>query len=281
MIKTKKQLLFLRILLGVLIVCNMAAVFVFSSQNSTKSAALSQKLTISVVEWISKFKKEETTFAPEETVSEPEETTPEPEETVSEPEETVSEPEETVSEPEETTPEPEETTPEPEETTPEPEETTPEQEKPQDPFENLTNEQIAIVKKSHTPIRKLAHMLEFGTLATLVFLFLLTWPGKLLWRYAVSLGFTLVYAATDELHQLFSEGRGARLSDVFIDFAGAFILCTSAMIIVMLVRRTRKVGSVDSSATKHKPMFFVYVSQIFSRLQSFLSNQISKMKSKK
>ena len=238
MIKTKRQLLFWRILLGVLIVCNMAAVFVFSSQNSTKSAALSQKLTISVVEWISKFKKEETTFAPEETVSEPEETTPEPEET------------------------------------------TPEQEKPQDPFENLTNEQIAIVKKSHTPIRKLAHMLEFGTLATLVFLFLLTWPGKLLWRYAVSLGFTLVYAATDELHQLFSEGRGARLSDVFIDFAGAFILCTSAMIIVMLVRRTRKVGSVDSSATKHKPMFFVYVSQIFSRLQSFLSNQISKMKSK-
>lgn len=201
MTKKEKQVLLLRILLGVLIVCNMAVIFLFSSQSGKKSAAISEKVTSAVVETVTK-----------------------------------------------------------------------------DYGEKSVGEQNAIVRKAHAPIRKIAHMLEFGSLATLVFLFLLTWPGKLLWRYAASLGFTLVYAATDELHQLFSDGRGARLSDVFIDFAGAFILCTLALIIVMLVRRIKKSATADSSATKQKPTFFDCVSQMFSRFRSFVSKKMSKLK---
>ncbi|MBE6699158.1 MAG: VanZ family protein [Ruminococcaceae bacterium] len=201
MTKKEKQVLLLRILLGVLIVCNMAVIFLFSSQSAKKSAAISQKVTNAVVETVTK-----------------------------------------------------------------------------DYGEKPAGEQNAIVRKAHTPIRKLAHMLEFGSLATLSFLFLITWRGKILWRYAASLGFALVYAATDELHQLFSDGRGARLSDVFIDFSGAFIACTLALIIVMLVRRIKKSATADSSATEQKPTFVVFVSQMFSRFQFFVSGQISKLK---
>ena len=107
-------------------------------------------------------------------------------------------------------------------------------------MEHLTEEQKEMVNKAHKPIRKLAHMLEFGSLAFLSLLLLLTWPGKLLWRYAASLGFTLFYAATDELHQLFSQGRGARLSDVAIDFAGAFITCTLLLAIVVAIRHSKR-----------------------------------------
>ena len=256
--KKEKQVLLLRILLGILIVCNMVMIFLFSSQNGKKSAAVSQKVTINMVGMIPKDYLEKITEAPEDigttgTVpsakpnsTKPIETTPEepaPEETT--PEEST--PEETT--PEDTTPEetkPEETTPE--ETTPE--ETTPE--KPKDPKDELTKEQLALVRKWHTPIRKLAHMLEFGSLATLAFLLLLTWSGKILWRYAASLGFAFVYAATDELHQLFQDGRGARFEDVAIDFAGAFVACTLLLIIVFLVRRKRRLVTTNGDQPAKK-----------------------------
>ena len=181
--RRERRVLFWRILLGILIVCNMAVIFLFSSQSAADSSAISKKVVVSVVEMISKWTKKET--PPEET-------------------------------------------------------TVPEEAKPKDPAENLTEEQKVIVSKAHTPIRKLAHMLEFGSLASLALLFLITWPGKLLWHYAASLGFALVYAATDELHQLFSEGRAGRLSDIFVDFTGAFIACTLFLIVVASVRRSKR-----------------------------------------
>lgn len=271
MAKKERKVLFWRILLGILLVCNMIMVFLFSSQNALKSALLSQKVTINFVEMIPKDFFDRFTQAPEEIITpppelpqppqsttppegKPEETTPgetKPEETrpgETTPEETT--PEETA--PEETTPEettPEETTPEettPEETTPEettPEETTPEEtttEEPEDPMDKLTDEQKALVSKMHTPIRKLAHMIEFGSLAALAFLFLLTWTGNVLWRYGASLGFAFVYAALDEWHQLFEEGRGPQFSDVLIDFTGAFIAATCVLIVVVIIRQKRR-----------------------------------------
>ena len=235
MTKKEKQLLIWRILLVVLIVCNMVMIFLFSSQNGIKSAAVSQKVTISVVGMVSKDNTEKNTTKVDDA------------ETVTNP------PKETATEAPEQTP-PEETAPEgtaPEETAPEgtaPEETAPD-EKPnkKDPLEELSKEQLALVKKMHTPIRKLAHMLEFGSLAALAFLFLLTWAGRVLWRYAASLGFSLVYAATDELHQLFRDGRGARLSDVFIDFTGAFIACTLLLAVVILIRRKKRLVTANGN----------------------------------
>lgn len=234
--KKEKRVLFLRILLGVLIVCNMVVIFLFSSQNGAKSAAVSKQVVISFVEMISKWKEKKPTATetlPKETATPPKETaTPSLQESV------VTEPEELPS----TTPEDiggNATTPSEGVTTPE-ENTTVEETTTADPMAHLTKEQKTMVNKAHTPIRKLAHMLEFGSLAALALLLLVTWPGKLLWRYAAALGFTLFYAATDEMHQLFSQGRGARLSDVFIDFAGAFIACTLLLTVVALVRRSKR-----------------------------------------
>ena len=59
MTRKNKKLLLWRILLCILIVCNMAVVFLFSSQSAKNSASLSKRITISVVEWVSKFIKEE------------------------------------------------------------------------------------------------------------------------------------------------------------------------------------------------------------------------------
>ncbi len=248
--KKEKRVLFLRILLGILIVCNMAVIFLFSSQNGAKSAAVSKQVVISIVEMISKWAEKK--VATSETTPEETAVPPIQESGVTEPEELptttpediggiVTAPPEEITTPDipEGTTKPKETTTLAETTTHE-EITTPEETTTADPMEHLTEEQKMMVNKAHTPIRKLAHMLEFGSLAALALLLLVTWPGKLLWRYAASLGFTLFYAATDEMHQLFSQDRGARLSDVAIDFAGAFITCTLLLIFIAAVRHNRR-----------------------------------------
>lgn len=70
---------------------------------------------------------------------------------------------------------------------------------------------------------KSAHVFFFGALSWLFYRALL---GSGLSRkqsaiYAVIL--TLFYGGTDEFHQMFTQGREARVRDIFIDGAGAFI----------------------------------------------------------
>ena len=268
MTKQKKQLLAWRILLGILIVCNMAMVFLFSSQNATQSAAISEKVAAGVVEMLplkptekqeKKEDKEVTTTRPKKNNSNSSNKKPSVE----------------PSQEETAAPSVEETAP----VVMTPEVTAPvDDTNSKDSAEKLTAEQLALLQKMHTPIRKLAHMLEFGLLATLCFLFLLTWRGKLLWRYAVALGVALVYAAADEFHQLFRDGRGGLLSDVLIDFLGAFIACTVALGIVVLIRQIKKSKNTDSNPKAKKDAFFARVAQIFSQLSEHVLNQISKIK---
>ena len=65
------------------------------------------------------------------------------------------------------------------------------------------------------PIRKLAHMTEFGILAMLAY-----WTKG---RYMTAWIFTVIYAATDEIHQLFVPGRSGNGFDVCVDAMGALL----------------------------------------------------------
>lgn len=71
------------------------------------------------------------------------------------------------------------------------------------------------------PIRKAAHMTEYAILGLLSFLFYTTLGKGGRRGYLLALATSGVYAATDEMHQLFVPGRGGRVSDVCIDTAGA------------------------------------------------------------
>lgn len=101
-----------------------------------------------------------------------------------------------------------------------------------------------LAEKIHTPIRKLAHMTEYALLAWTIFIPTLFWnKEKLLerktqikpvtWKLLnkkvlriIFLGSILVvmlYACTDEVHQLFVEGRSGKITDVLIDTCGAIL----------------------------------------------------------
>jgi VanZ family protein len=70
-------------------------------------------------------------------------------------------------------------------------------------------------------LRKIAHMTEYGILVFLFFRAAVQKlnPGR---SAAYAVVFSIVYAFTDEYHQLFVFGREGSLTDVFIDSLGIF-----------------------------------------------------------
>ena len=107
-------------------------------------------------------------------------------------------------------------------------------------------EQERIVESLHPYVRKGAHMAEFGSLGALMFLFLLTWKGRVAPRYAQSIAVAFLYACTDELHQMLAKQRGPAFTDVLIDTLGA-LLCCSAILVAVLLHRNRSKGAIRST----------------------------------
>lgn len=71
-------------------------------------------------------------------------------------------------------------------------------------------------------VRKTAHFTEYAILGSLFFINLRNTPKDLIKRPLVmSILFSLLYACTDELHQIFVPGRSAQFRDVLIDTLGA------------------------------------------------------------
>lgn len=95
-------------------------------------------------------------------------------------------------------------------------------------------------------MRKFAHAAEFGSLATLIYCFLLTWDGRRWLQYLISLGATLLYAISDEVHQHFSDGRSMALMDVGIDMSGALFCASVVLLIVYIIKRRKKARENDS-----------------------------------
>jgi VanZ family protein len=86
------------------------------------------------------------------------------------------------------------------------------------------NTQMDIMKSTHHLVRKLAHFAEFALLGFLssglvAYLNRRKHWFKLWLEWLIPIAFGLLYAISDEVHQIFSD-RGASAKDVLIDFAG-------------------------------------------------------------
>lgn len=91
-------------------------------------------------------------------------------------------------------------------------------------------------------VRKCAHCLEYMGLAVLVFNALYRSFGYS--RPYLAIAISSAYAASDEIHQLFVEGRSGQLTDVLIDSFGAAIgvAVLSAAIIIFSKIKGRRSG---------------------------------------
>lgn len=98
-------------------------------------------------------------------------------------------------------------------------------------------------------IRKAAHFCEFALLSFLISnAVLATWKSKKSSIYAFPAA--CLYAVTDELHQLFSDGRACSLGDMLIDSSGAFLgaLLFSVIILIYIkhIERKKDNGSIKT-----------------------------------
>ena len=84
-------------------------------------------------------------------------------------------------------------------------------------------EEKQIIEKYAYPIRKLAHFTEYFILGLLVISLISEYT--IINRKSIIIGIIIcmLYAISDELHQLFTSGRSARIFDVLVDTSGSTI----------------------------------------------------------
>lgn len=88
-----------------------------------------------------------------------------------------------------------------------------------------TAERIYWLELLETILRKATHMAEYGLLAIAVSYSFYVYDKRgfplIIWSEVVA----VLYAATDEFHQLFIPGRSGQVTDILIDGIGALIGC--------------------------------------------------------
>ena len=108
-------------------------------------------------------------------------------------------------------------------------------------FETFSFEkQKEIVEGMHFYIRKAAHFSEYALLGVIAFLNSILYFKKTKTRFFTTLPFCLLYAATDEMHQLFTDGRCGSPVDVMIDFSGAVTGTLFIFVVLALIGAFRK-----------------------------------------
>lgn len=90
----------------------------------------------------------------------------------------------------------------------------------------------ATLTMEHT-VRKAAHFTLYALLAFCILYLLDLLPCRRWLKILLCIGLSFLYACSDELHQLFVDGRGAQWSDVFLDTFGAAVGC----IVYFIIRR--------------------------------------------
>lgn len=117
--------------------------------------------------------------------------------------------------------------------------------------------QLQLIDDMAWPIRKTAHATEYGCLA--ISLVITCWqihsmktditpsdkPLKMRVFIICIVAFVIavLYACTDELHQLYIDGRAGQVADVFVDASGAIIGSVLSSLVLYFVVKRRKLLS--------------------------------------
>lgn len=91
----------------------------------------------------------------------------------------------------------------------------------------VTNQPISpekkeqIIKKYHPIIRKIAHFTIYFILGILIYLVVCFDRENKKWLLWLSIVFCILYACSDEIHQILSVGRTFKIKDIIIDTIGS------------------------------------------------------------
>ena len=110
-------------------------------------------------------------------------------------------------------------------------------------FSDMTEtQQNEIIGTFQFIVRKTAHFTLYAVLGALSFLSVISYRSlKYRLRIFLSAGICLLYAASDEFHQLFVAGRSGEIRDICIDFCGSLLAITVLAILSRCIKRIYKI----------------------------------------
>lgn len=110
-------------------------------------------------------------------------------------------------------------------------------------FSDMTEtQQNEIIGALQFIVRKTAHFTLYAVLGALSFLSVISYRSlKYRLRIFLSAGICLLYAASDEFHQLFVAGRSGEIRDICIDFCGSLLAITVLAILSRCIKRIYKI----------------------------------------
>ena len=105
-------------------------------------------------------------------------------------------------------------------------------------YSNIFNDKVDFITFNSflfKPVRKIAHFLEYTVLGMLAYINFKDLTKKN--TIVISIVFSVLYAISDEIHQMFVPGRYCALLDMFIDACGATL---GIILIHLIITRWRK-----------------------------------------
>lgn len=108
-------------------------------------------------------------------------------------------------------------------------------------FEHFSRETLSFV------VRKCAHFGVFFVLGVLVTNAVARSGGELFYIGSLGLDICVFYAASDEFHQYFIDGRACRLFDICVDSVGALLGVLLTCLIIRLCRRRAARGKAEAA----------------------------------
>ena len=90
---------------------------------------------------------------------------------------------------------------------------------------------VHYIEKLHPIIRKIAHFSIYTVVGFSIMGFMCTFNIRNIYKCFISIAIGVIYAITDEIHQIFTPGRGPSIIDVCIDSVGVL---TGILIMITL-----------------------------------------------
>ncbi len=103
------------------------------------------------------------------------------------------------------------------------------------------------VESLQNSVRNIAHLIEYALLGGLLHLAVgCSFKGKYL-PLSISCGTGIIYAVTDEIHQIFVPGRAFELKDLLIDWAGVATGIIVAIILICIIKAIKTSATIKRS----------------------------------
>ncbi len=104
-------------------------------------------------------------------------------------------------------------------------------------YDDIQNQE-EIFKKTEIVIRKIAHFSIYTLVGLLLMSFVSTYKLKENIRIIISLCMGILYATSDEVHQLFIPGRSGQITDVIIDAMGVLLGILVLLTLLEIYKKT-------------------------------------------